>query len=689
MCKSYRFFTVSVVVLAVLFASAGQPVVAQPAAQQGQEAVMRVIDQFLEAYRTYDMDTMLSLHTDDAVWTWIDPGKNLPLFGPEGKWVGTGKNEIRAMFELDRGTYGFSGYILWSDVNGHTVKATELWENDYSHQIDVPLITQSTYKLRQGKIAEWTWIVSPVSSWRFMNPGNAAVPRYKPPAVLVHGAQIRSPNGIKVGPDGNLYVASVNEQAILVINPQTGKILKRLGPEVGVDGPDDLAFGPDGSIYWTDFFRGSVGRLAPDGKTSSQMVAPGVNPIIFSKEGRLFVALAFLGDAFYELDPNLTAPPRLLAEKLGGLNSFQFGPDGMLYAPVMDKGQVVRIDVNAKPIKVEVVAEGLAGPVAAKLDSQGRLYTVNPPGIVRVDMKTGAIKTFATVPYGIDNFIFDAKDRLFVSLLGEGTIAEVKPNGALRMLGPTGLVMPGGVAVVARPDGESIFVANTWVLHEFDAATGKLRRTVDDVGPNTVAVDGENLVLSSWFGNGVWVWNPQTQKVLEEYYDFNMPLNAVRFQGDLIVAELGTSSVVRASAADPKQRTTLAKGLGVPAGLVASKGELWVSDRATGKVWQLAAGGKVLTEPKLTASGLDRPEGMALTPDGRLLVAETGTGRLVAINLGTGSLHTIAEGLGFNPRAPEGAPPTMLMSSVAVSPSGVLYVTGDLANVVYRIEPGK
>ena len=27
------------------------------------------------------------------------------------------------------------------------------------------------------------------------------------------------------------------------------------------------------------------------------------------------------------------------------------------------------------------------------------------------------------------------------------------------------------------------------------------------------------------------------------------------------------------------------------------------------------------------------------------------------------------------------------MSSVAVGPSGVIYVTGDLANVLYRIEP--
>jgi glucose/arabinose dehydrogenase len=114
---------------------------------------------------------------------------------------------------------------------------------------------------------------------------------------------------------------------------------------------------------------------------------------------------------------------------------------------------------------------------------------------------------------------------------------------------------------------------------------------------------------------------------------------------------------------------------------------LWVSDRATGNVWQLATGGEVLPDPKLTASGLDRPEGMAVAPDGRLLVAETGTGRLVAIEPATGDMSTIAEGLGFNPDAPGGAPPTMVMSSVAVGPSGVIYVTGDLANVLYRIEP--
>ena len=368
------------------------------------------------------------------------------------------------------------------------------------------------------------------------------------------------------------------------------------------------------------------------------------------------------------------------------MNSFQFGPDGKLYAPVMEKGQVVRIDVDADPITVDVVAAGLSWPVAVKFDTHGRLYTTNPPGIVRVDMATGATATVATVPYGIDNFALDADDRVFVSLLAEGTVGEALPNGELRMLGPAGMVMPGGVVIAPRADGESVYVADGWLLYEFDGATGALRRKVDNLGPNTIAWDGDNLLLSGWFGNGVVVWNPQTEKVVEEYYDFAMPLNAVRFGGDLVVAELGSGSVVRASGADPSRRTTLIKDLGVPGGLATNGQELWVGDRASGSIWQLAAAGELLPEPKLLASGLDRPEGLAVA-DGRLLVAEAGTGRLLAIDLATGGMSTLAAGLAFSPGAPAGGPPTFVMNRMAVDPAGVIYVTGDRANVLYRIEP--
>ena len=227
------------------------------------------------------------------------------------------------------------------------------------------------------------------------------------------------------------------------------------------------------------------------------------------------------------------------------------------------------------------------------------------------------------------------------------------------------------------------------MLQEFDSTTGEFRGKVDNLMPNTVVADGANLLITSWFGNGVFVWDPEAKELVEEYYDFNMPMNTVRFQGDLVVAEAGTGSVVRASAGDPTQRATLMAGLVKPIGLATDDENLWVSDRDTGKVWQPVANGEALKEPILTAEGLDRPEGLALAPDGRLLVAETGTGRLVAIDLETGASSAIAEGVGFSPVFPEGTIPWGMMSGITVSPSGMVYVTGDEANVVYRIEPGQ
>ncbi len=95
----------------------------------------------------------------------------------------------------------------------------------------------------------------------------------------------------------------------------------------------------------------------------------------------------------------------------------------------------------------------------------------------------------------------------------------------------------------------------------------------------------------------------QSGEILETYSDFAVPLNAIRFQGDLVVAELGTRCVVRASSQDSGDRTALVEGLGVPARLAAMEGDLWVSDWAAGNVLQIVASGEVLVEPILTDLG--------------------------------------------------------------------------------------
>lgn len=516
--------------------------------------------------------------------------------------------------------------------------------------------------------------------------------------VLARGAALHGANGMMFDRHDQLYIASVAGREIVVMDPQTGAVLDRLGPDRGVEGPDDLTFGPDGALYWTSFFTGVVGRRAPDGTTSTVAQLPaGVGAITFSDDGRLFVAVSVMGDALYELDPNGANPPRLIAEQLGGLNAMDWGSDGLLYGPLSFGGQVVRVNVDTGAIAP--VADGFDLPTAAKFDSRGRLHVVDQlrGEVVRVDIATGAKKLIARRMPGLDSLAFDSRDRLFVSSFQDGFIAEVERDGEVRMVSAGGMILPGGVAVLPRGRGESVFVADLFSLRELDARTGHQRDIERGftgssalISPVfTVAPDGGRLLLSSSFSNAVQVWDPAAQAAVATYTDFAAPLNAIRFQGDLVVAEQG-GSVVRARGANPAERVTLAAGLGVPAGLAATDDDLWVGEWATGRVLQLVADGQPLAQPRVVAAALSAPEGLAVAPDrSSLLVVESGTGRLVRIDLATGRVSTVAEGLALGaqgiPDIPV-VPPTWSFNGVAVGQSGAVYVSGDKANVLYSLD---
>ena len=236
----------------------------------------------------------------------------------------------------------------------------------------------------------------------------AAVSRAEPSSpslvrTIVEGAALRGAQGIIFDDRDVLYVANLDGRQIVVMDPETGEILNTFGPEIGVDVPDDLIFGPDGSLYWTSFFFGEVGRLKPDGTVTKQFVAPGANPITFSDDGRLFTSQCFAGETVFELSPNLDASPREVISFPGtacGLNGMDWGPDGHLYGPRQFVGDVVRVDVDQGTF--EVVASGFGGPGAVKFDHQGRLHVLDPlrGEIVRVDPNSGEKTIVARLTIG-------------------------------------------------------------------------------------------------------------------------------------------------------------------------------------------------------------------------------------------------------------------------------------------------
>jgi sugar lactone lactonase YvrE len=526
-------------------------------------------------------------------------------------------------------------------------------------------------------------------------PAAAAEPSQPEVEVLVRGAPLQGANGMTFDTQDRLVVASLAGREIVAMDTRTGRVVDRHGPDAGVQAPDDVTFGPDGSLYWTDLLTGEVGRREPDGTVTKQLVAPGMNPIAFSDDGRLFVAQAFFGNGLYELDPNLVAAPTVVipdsGERALGLNGMDFGPDGKLYAPQPFLGRIVRIDVDTAA--VTPIAEGLAFPAALDFDSVGNLHAAESDTgeIVRVDPATGGRAVVAQVPPGVDNMAFDSRGHLFVSNFRNGAIHEIRPGKQPRTVSSPGLIAPGGVAVLPDLDaGESLYVGGLWTLDRFDGRTGRAEGVdsqsfVDGLtSPFTVFSDGTDLVVTSWLQGAVQVWDPESDTVVEGYEDFAVPLNAIRFQDDLVVAELATGRVVRLDAGTA-ERTTLAQGLFVPAGLAASDDDLWVGDWASGVVWQIVADGEVLTSPAPVAGELAQPEGLVLDRDGSLLVVEAGLGRLTRIDPATGATSPVASGLGLGAPAVPGTPPTWVFNGVTVGSTGDIYVTGDIANVVYRV----
>lgn len=253
-------------------------------------------------------------------------------------------------------------------------------------------------------------------------PADQPAPVDQRPPVAVNGLALRG---------GRLFLADLKGGEILAVDPENGRITARWGTALGLDAPDDLALATDGSLYFSGYLAGTVGRISPAGDVSTiATLGPGVNPIAFSADGELFAGRAQLAEGIYEVALD-GAPPRLVTSSAGQVNSFAFGPGGALYGPrfgLDGAGALVRIDPESGA--TDVVTTGFGFPVAVEVrGNTAYVLQAVPAKLFTVDLDTGAMRELATLATVPDNLALGPDGTFWVSSFVDPVVVVLGPDG--------------------------------------------------------------------------------------------------------------------------------------------------------------------------------------------------------------------------------------------------------------------
>lgn len=414
------------------------------------------------------------------------------------------------------------------------------------------------------------------------------------------------------------------------------------------------------------------------------------------------------------------APRRLNPPNpLWGSNGVAFGPDGRLYVAQFLAGQISAVDPATGDVEVVVPMDGpVQSPDDLAFGADGSMYIADlVPGRVWRRSPAGEY-TLVSGDVANPNGITCVGDRLFVNeMKPDGRLMELFPQGGDPRVLTEGLAL--GNAMQLGPDGHlyyphmmsgpnPLLTGQVWrippdggvpevvaddvhqpvavrfdrggVLHvlsrgpegivtRIDLHGGGSRTLVTSgvVGLDNAAFDAENrMFVSSYASGGVTEMHPdgRTREIVPRGLDG--PYGVTVDLGGRVYA----ADHYRVASPEPSREggvTTLSL-LHFSHGIVAD-GELLHLTSQFGQVQTYDPRDGTLRE---RAGGLRRPLGIAVAPDGSLVVAESGAGRVVAVGEDD-AIRVLADGLDRP-------------ADVAFDGEGRCYASDEGAGAVLRIE---
>jgi streptogramin lyase len=293
----------------------------------------------------------------------------------------------------------------------------------------------------------------------------------------------------------------------------------------------------------------------------------------------------------------------------------------------------------------------------------------------------------AQLKTALDNLAIAPDGTVYVSNMADNSIEAYDPaSGKVRLLTGGKLSVPSGLKFGAG----TLWVADVFAFRSVDVASG----AVSDVArmqasnmeyPFGLGLSADRVALTSWFTGTVQLFDRATKKSLVMSHGWKAPYDAIPMaDGSVLVIEIATGNLTRASGPDLAQRTVVSGGLVGPVQMtLGADGAVYVTE-AAGKLTRISLADGSKTE---VASGLALPEGLAQTPWGSFVVAEAAAGRLTEIDPANGQRRTVADKLPIGLSGGPGMPPPYVATGVTVGDDGSIYFSANRNNAIYRVRP--
>jgi uncharacterized protein (TIGR03437 family) len=440
------------------------------------------------------------------------------------------------------------------------------------------------------------------------------------------------------------------------------------GPSTSVQlvQPRNVALGGDGSLYISDFGANQVYQVATNG-TLSLMAGTGT--------------AGYSGVGTSALLAELNAPAGLAVDPRGALYIADSGNNRVrkvynsVIITVFDTPAPTGVALDSTGM-VYVAAASYFGTVVSPiaglssardltLDPSGDIY-VTSGGFVSEVQSSGAVTTIAgnggSLYFGGDGgpataaqldspsqIAVDSAGNWFISDTANNRIRMVTPAGVISTFAGTGdpaqLNSPRGIAI----DGsDNVYVADSGnnVVREITPA-GTITSVASQLNnPVSVAIDAQGSVYIADSGNNriVQVTAAGTSST---FATINGPLAvAVDASGDVMVADATQIWKVTSDGTASPAMTSVLGGLTSPSGIAfASDGSLMIADTGANVIRQLSTSGVLTTIAGTGTAGfsgdggsaliaqLNAPSGIALGPNGTILVADSGNNRIRSLTV--------------------------------------------------------